>query len=208
MRCATSLIKAMIHYQAVWFQLTGKFLILWVIGSLVISFLRESLTQDLFKATSRYGKNIFHLARLALLYGLVGAAVTQGAGGFQVRPDVIDLLKFAISVSIVVILFLFHPFRKMLLYATILSMITLEVVGLDLRFLLIFAGAAGIGIGLGLQHTAANIISGFAIIFGGKMHCSQRQPDFEHDCKLFVVVPHDSHCPAGGGFLSCRHPAG
>ena len=49
------------------------------------------------------------------------------------------------------------------------TLISLKVVGLDLRFLLIFAGAAGIGIGLGLQHTAANIISGFAIIFGGKI---------------------------------------
>jgi small-conductance mechanosensitive channel len=48
-------------------------------------------------------------------------------------------------------------------------LISLKVVGLDLRFLLVFAGAAGIGIGLGLQHIAANIISGFTIIFGGKI---------------------------------------
>jgi small-conductance mechanosensitive channel len=48
-------------------------------------------------------------------------------------------------------------------------LISLKVVGLDLRFLLVFAGAAGIGIGLGLQHLAANIISGFTIIFGGKI---------------------------------------
>jgi small-conductance mechanosensitive channel len=353
---AYSLINAMIHYRAAWFQLTGKLMILWTIGSLVISLLRESLTQNLFQATSRYGKKIFQLARLALLYGLVGFAVIQGAVAFQIRPDVIDLLKFAISVSIVVILFLFHlmktafmsfvpdlpyrtyqgfirilnrfyyPFiflsfitallwcigykqlgrvvliriwssggtyllimlayhritgwlrkwhaskdvsdeaaqflfqslRTMLLYATVLAtisiilnllglldlvervisfpvvklgattqvtlwliikaviilvafiyaarllqayldyqiypslgidpglghaldttfkyafiaigvLVSLKVVWLDLRFLLVFAGAAGIGIGLGLQHTAANIISGFAIIFGGKI---------------------------------------
>ena len=48
-------------------------------------------------------------------------------------------------------------------------LISLKVVGLDLRFLLVFAGAAGIGIGLGLQNTAANVISGFTIIFGGKI---------------------------------------
>ncbi|MBC8379004.1 MAG: mechanosensitive ion channel [Planctomycetes bacterium] len=47
--------------------------------------------------------------------------------------------------------------------------ISLKVVGLDLRFLLVFAGAAGIGIGLGLQQIAANVISGFTIIFGGKI---------------------------------------
>jgi small-conductance mechanosensitive channel len=350
-----SLIKAMIHYRADWFQLTGELMILWAIGSLVIGLLRESLTQNLFQATSPYGRKIFQLARLALLYGLVGFAVIQGAEAFQIRADVIDLLKFAISVSIVVILFLFHlmksalmsflpnlphrtyqgfirilnkfyypviflsfitallwcigykqlgrvvlikiwssggtyilimmayhrirgwlqkwyagkdvsdeaaqflfqSFRTMLSYATILAtigiilnllglldllervisfpvvelgatqvtlllmlkaliillafiyaarllqayldykiypslgidpglgyaldttfkytfiaigiLISLKVVGIDLRFLLVFAGAAGIGIGLGLQHITANVISGFTIIFGGKI---------------------------------------
>ncbi len=48
-------------------------------------------------------------------------------------------------------------------------LISLKAVGIDLRFLLVFAGAAGIGIGLGLQHMAANIISGFTIIFGGRI---------------------------------------
>ena len=48
-------------------------------------------------------------------------------------------------------------------------LIALRIVGLDLRFLLVFAGAVGIGIGLGLQSLAANIISGFSIIFGGKV---------------------------------------
>jgi small-conductance mechanosensitive channel len=47
--------------------------------------------------------------------------------------------------------------------------ISLRAVGLDLRFLLVFAGAAGIGIGLGLQSMAANVISGFTLIFGGKV---------------------------------------
>jgi small-conductance mechanosensitive channel len=48
-------------------------------------------------------------------------------------------------------------------------LISLRAVGLDLRFLLVFAGAAGIGIGLGLQSMAANVISGFSLIFGGKV---------------------------------------
>jgi small-conductance mechanosensitive channel len=48
-------------------------------------------------------------------------------------------------------------------------LISLKVVGLDLRLLLVFAGAIGIGIGLGLQNMAANVISGFTIIFGGKI---------------------------------------
>jgi len=48
-------------------------------------------------------------------------------------------------------------------------LIALNIVGLNLRFLLVFAGAIGIGIGLGLQSMAANVISGFTIIFGGKI---------------------------------------
>ncbi len=48
-------------------------------------------------------------------------------------------------------------------------LIALKIVGIDLRFLLVFAGAVGIGVGLGLQNLAANIISGFSIIFGGKV---------------------------------------
>ncbi|MGB9499886.1 MAG: mechanosensitive ion channel family protein [Dissulfuribacterales bacterium] len=47
--------------------------------------------------------------------------------------------------------------------------ISLEIVGFDLRALLVFAGAIGIGVGLALQSVAANLISGFSIIFGGKI---------------------------------------
>jgi small-conductance mechanosensitive channel len=48
-------------------------------------------------------------------------------------------------------------------------LVALDTVGVDLRLLLVFAGAIGIGIGLGLQNMAASMISGFAIIFGGKV---------------------------------------
>jgi small-conductance mechanosensitive channel len=45
----------------------------------------------------------------------------------------------------------------------------LNILGINLRFFLVFAGAIGIGVGLGLQNMAANVISGFTIIFGGKI---------------------------------------
>jgi small-conductance mechanosensitive channel len=48
-------------------------------------------------------------------------------------------------------------------------LIALNILGINLQFLLVFAGAIGIGIGLGLQNMAANVISGFTIIFGGKI---------------------------------------
>jgi small-conductance mechanosensitive channel len=61
-----------------------------------------------------------------------------------------------------------NTFFKYLILA-IGFLISLKVVGLDLRFLYVFAGAIGIGIGLGLQGMAANMISGFVLIFGGNI---------------------------------------
>ncbi len=350
-----SLIDAFIKYQAAWFQLTGRFLGLWAVGALVIGLLREALAENLFQRTAAYGQRIFKLARLALVYVFAGVAVIWLAQAFQIRDDIVALLKFVISLSIVVVLFLllmmkrtlmsllpdlpyrsyqrfarvmdrfYYPFivfsfavallwclgyrqfgrvvllktwitvvayllimwiyhvlrgfltkwyadkdprnetvgflfrslRIMLLYATgtataiivlnllgvldplqrlmsfpvatlgttpitlwlilkaalillafvfasrllqayldyrvypslgidpglgyalnislkytliaIGLLISLRAVGLDLRFLLVFAGAIGIGIGLGLQNMAANVISGFSLIFGGKV---------------------------------------
>jgi len=48
-------------------------------------------------------------------------------------------------------------------------LVALQVVGFDLRALYVFAGAIGIGIGFAMQTVASNIISGFVIIFGGKI---------------------------------------
>lgn len=52
---------------------------------------------------------------------------------------------------------------------TIGILAALRAVGLDFRVLMVFAGAAGIGIGLGMQSLAANLISGFIIVFGRKV---------------------------------------
>ncbi len=49
------------------------------------------------------------------------------------------------------------------------AVISLKIVGFDLRALMVFAGAVGIGLGLALQSVASNMISGFSIIFGGKI---------------------------------------
>jgi small-conductance mechanosensitive channel len=48
-------------------------------------------------------------------------------------------------------------------------LVALRAVGLDLRVLMVFAGALGFGIGLGMQNTAANLIAGFSIIFGRRL---------------------------------------
>ena len=48
-------------------------------------------------------------------------------------------------------------------------LLALDTLGVDLAFLLVFAGAIGVGVGLGLQAVAAHLIAGFIIIFGGKV---------------------------------------
>jgi small-conductance mechanosensitive channel len=49
------------------------------------------------------------------------------------------------------------------------ALISLQIVGFDLKALMVFAGAIGIGIGFAMQSVASSLISGFVIIFGGKI---------------------------------------
>ncbi|MFC1580202.1 mechanosensitive ion channel family protein [Thermodesulfobacteriota bacterium] len=353
--CLFMLVDALIAYRAAWFQLTGRLLWLWVAAVLILRLLKESLTRDLFSVTSRYGKKLYFWARFVMLYVVVVVAVVWAAEAFHMRADVLALLRTAISISVVFVLFQFFsrktafislfpdlPYRKyqtflqylgkyyyqlmavsfagallwslgygnlgrflltkiwftlaavlliillygvlnrwlqgwsgrrdasdeaadmlirslraLLLYGTVVAslivvmnllgllgplqrlmsfpiftlgetqvsiwvifkavlillgvvfvsrlvqayldykvypalgidpglgyalntflkfvmfgiglLISLEIMGINLRFLLVFAGAIGIGIGLGLQNMAANVISGFTIIFGGKI---------------------------------------
>jgi small-conductance mechanosensitive channel len=45
--------------------------------------------------------------------------------------------------------------------------VALVTVGLDLSALAVFAGALGVGLGLGLQEVARNVVSGFILLYGG-----------------------------------------
>ena len=45
----------------------------------------------------------------------------------------------------------------------------MRAVGLDLRVLMVVAGAIGIGVGLGLQNMAANLFSSFILVFGRRI---------------------------------------
>ncbi|MGD8974825.1 MAG: mechanosensitive ion channel, partial [Desulfobacterales bacterium] len=98
-------------------------------------------------------------AVLILMGFVFGSRLMQAYFDYKVYPSLgIDTgLGYALN-----------TFFKYLLIAIGL-LIALNIVGIDLRFLLVFAGAIGIGIGLGLQSMAANIIAGFTIIFGGKI---------------------------------------
>ncbi|MGW8301765.1 MAG: mechanosensitive ion channel family protein [Desulfobacterales bacterium] len=107
-----ALISAMIDYSAVWFQLIGRLLGFWAVGALLLRLLKESLTRDLFKVTAQHGRSIYRWARLALLYAIFGVAAYWTAEVFEIRDDVLALLRFAISVSVTVVLLILHLNKK------------------------------------------------------------------------------------------------
>jgi small-conductance mechanosensitive channel len=109
---AFALINAMIGYSAVWFQLVGRLLGLWAAGALLLRLLKELLTGNLFKATVQYGRTIYRWARLALLYAIFGMVAYWTADAFEIRGDVLGLLRFSISVSITVVLLILHLNKK------------------------------------------------------------------------------------------------
>jgi len=100
------LINAFMAYKAPWFLLIGRLLKLWAVGQLLINLLRESLVRDLFPISAEYGKTIFRISRLVLVYALGCMAVLWGAEAFNIPKDALALLKFAISLSIVFVLLL------------------------------------------------------------------------------------------------------
>jgi len=110
-----SAIDALITYHAVWFTLTGRLLGLWLLAALAIGLLRELLTRDLFKVTAAHGQKVFQIARLVLMYLLVGVILYWCAEAFQFPKDVLAFLQFAISVSVVCVFLLLMLNKRALL---------------------------------------------------------------------------------------------
>jgi small-conductance mechanosensitive channel len=109
------LVNAMVDYDAPWFQLIGRLLKLWAVWSLVNGMLREALTRDLFEVAQKHGKFIYRLANLVLMYVMFSIALVWGASVFNIRSDVLALLKFAISISIVMVLLLLFLNKRAML---------------------------------------------------------------------------------------------
>jgi small-conductance mechanosensitive channel len=103
---AYSLLNALIAYDAAWFRLIGRLLLLWSVASLVINLLRELLTREFFGIGIERGRSLFRPSRLVVLYSVFAIGSYWAAVAFQLRQDVLALLQFAITLSIVVILFL------------------------------------------------------------------------------------------------------
>jgi small-conductance mechanosensitive channel len=100
-----SLINAMIRYEADWFRLSGRLLWLWAIGAVIIGLLRELFLEDYILATKEYGRTVFRLGRVAVLAILFGTAIFWSAEAFEIRADVLALVRFSISVIVILVLF-------------------------------------------------------------------------------------------------------
>jgi small-conductance mechanosensitive channel len=98
---AYRLIRAFISYDAPWFLITGTLFMLWAVGALLINLLREALTRGLFPISSSHGRTTFRVARIVLLYILASLAVFLGAEAFRIPDEFLALLKFVLSLSIV-----------------------------------------------------------------------------------------------------------
>lgn len=105
---AYGLVRALTAYQAPWFTVLGRLLLLWAAGVLILGLLREALTRGLFRAAVHHGPAVFRLARLAILYALCGIGLVWSAAAFQLPADVLAFGQFVIAVSIVTVLFLLH----------------------------------------------------------------------------------------------------
>jgi small-conductance mechanosensitive channel len=103
---AFTLINALINYDAAWFQLIGRLLLLWSAGSLVMNLLREVLTREFFDISLERGRSLYRPGRLVILYSVFAIGAYWAAVAFQLRQDILALLQFAITISIIVILFL------------------------------------------------------------------------------------------------------
>ena len=112
---AFSLVQAFTSYRAPWFWLTGQLLKLWALGALLLRLLREFLTRDILPIPSNYGRSIFRISRIVVLYILGSIAVFWAAEAFKLPKDFLALLKFLISLSIVFVLLLLLLKKKSIL---------------------------------------------------------------------------------------------
>ena len=109
------LMNQLMEYDAPWFVLTGRLLGLWAVGALILNILHESLTQGLFHVASRYGTSVYRISRIVLFYIVGCVAIFWAATAFKVPEDVLSLLRFLISLSVVFVLFLLLLKKRALL---------------------------------------------------------------------------------------------
>ncbi len=110
-----SLVKELINYDAPWFLLIGKLLGLWSLGALLMSLVSGIVDRGILEIRTEYEGVIVRMFRAIILYILTGIAVIWSAEALSLPNDFQALLQFAISLSIVIVVFLFFLRKKPIL---------------------------------------------------------------------------------------------
>jgi len=96
-----SLVRAFIPSRMPWFLFIERLLILWAIGAVLLHLLGELLLRDLFRVSRKYGRALFNISRVVVLYILLAVGIVWAAETFHMRQDVQAFIRFIISLSIV-----------------------------------------------------------------------------------------------------------
>jgi len=96
-----SLVRAFIPSRMPWFLFIERLLILWAIGAVLLHLLGELLLRDLFRVDQKYGRTLFNISRVVILYILLAVGIVWAAETFHMRQDVQAFIRFIISLSIV-----------------------------------------------------------------------------------------------------------
>ncbi len=101
------LIRGFIEYNAPWFLLIGQLLKLWFVAALILSLINGAESLQIIRPRSDAGKKVFTRLRIVVLFILFCIGILWAAETFALRVDLMALLRFIISISIVIVLFLF-----------------------------------------------------------------------------------------------------
>jgi small-conductance mechanosensitive channel len=102
---AYTLIGGLIDYEAAWFRLLGRLLVIWAAAAMVIRLLRELLVGGLIDTSSQHARSLYRLSVGIVLYSTIVIGLYHAADVFDLRADVLALVRFAVSLSIVLVLF-------------------------------------------------------------------------------------------------------
>ena len=100
------LVETFLSQRVSWLALLERFLYLWAAGALVVNLLGETLTRGLFPIDVQNGRSLFRVARTVTIYILISLGVLAFTEFLGVSANLLALIRFVVSLSIVIALFL------------------------------------------------------------------------------------------------------